>query len=140
MKNWKKIVTITLICFILFGTLYTFYIWNKPRRDVTKEQGIKIKAVALFDSFTNNENAANNSFLNKSVEVTGEVTTIKTNQAGETVVYLKSTDPVFGVNCTFKQMPGKIGKGTVISFKGICTGFLNDVILNEGILTNLKDN
>jgi len=140
MKNWKKIVTVTLICFILFGTLGAFYIWNKPRRDVTKEQGIKIKAVALFDSFTNNEKAANNSFLDKPVEVTGVVTTIKTNQAGETVVYLKSADPVFGVNCTFKQMPGKIRKGSVISFKGICTGFLNDVILNEGILTNGIDN
>jgi hypothetical protein len=113
---------------------YGIYLWNKPPRDVTKEKGIQITAVAIFDSFSNNEQAANTRFLNKAIEVTGKVSDVKKNQAGETVVYLQSDDPVFGVNCTFKNDPGAIEKGNTITFKGICTGYLSDVILNEGVM------
>lgn len=118
------------------GLCYSIYEWNKPARDVNDEKGIKISAVAIFDSFTNHEQAANLSFLNKAIEVSGKVLNVKKNQAGNTVVYLKSADPFFGVNCTFKQNPGTITKGNNIVFKGICTGFLSDVILNEGVLVN----
>ena len=134
MHRWKRLIFGIIAIIILSGFGYAYYIWNKPSRDVSKEEGIKITAVAIFDSFENNEQAANISFLNKAVEVTGTVTNVKTNQAGNTVVYLKSDDPVFGVNCTFKQNPGKIEKGGNITFKGICTGYLSDVILNQGVL------
>ncbi len=134
MKSRKKSLVIGILIIITAGLCYCFYIWNKSARDVSKEQGIHITAAAIFDSFTNNEQAANAAFLNKAIEVTGKVTDVKKNQAGETVVYLESSDPMFGVNCTFKQAPGALTKGTVITFKGICTGYLSDVVINEGIL------
>jgi hypothetical protein len=134
MQRWKRFVLGVIVVALLSGFGYAFYIWNKPARNVSNEKGIKITAVAIFDSFANNERAANISFLNKAVEVTGIVTNVKINQAGNTVVYLQSNDPVFGVNCTFKQSPGKIVKGERITFKGVCTGYLSDVVLNEGIL------
>jgi hypothetical protein len=133
MKRWKKILIVVLLL-ILAGLCYAYYIWNKPARDVSEEKGIQISAVAIFDSFANNEQAANASFLNKAVEVTGKVSNVKKNQAGKTVVYLQTNDPIFGVNCTFKQDPGAIEKGSTITFKGVCTGYLSDVILNEGII------
>ena len=133
MKTWKKILA-ALIVIIVVAFCYAYYVWNKPARDVTKEQGIRITAVAIFDSFTDNEPAANAAFLNKAIEVTGKVADVKKNQAGETVVYLQSSDPMFGVNCTFRQDPGTITKGSTITFKGICTGYLSDVVVNEGIL------
>ena len=134
MQHWKRLILGVIVVVILSGFGYAYYIWNKPARDVSNEKGIKITAVAIFDSFANNEQAANISFLNKAVEVTGIVTNVKTNQAGNIVVYLQSNDPVFGVNCTFKENPGKIIKGEHITFKGVCTGYLSDVVLNEGIL------
>src|ERR1044072_7096171 len=120
MQSRKKIVLTIILFIVIAGIGYAFYIWNKPQRNVANEKGIQITAVAIFDSFSNNEQAANASFLNKAVEVTGTVSDIKKNQAGETVVYLKSADPVFGVNCTFKQDPGAIKKESTITFKGIC--------------------
>jgi hypothetical protein len=134
MKRWKKIFLGIIVIIIVSGFGYAYYLWNKPARDVSDEKGIKISAVAIFDSFESNEQAANTLFLNKAIEVTGKVINVKTNQAGSTVIYLQSDDPVFGVNCTFKQDPGKISKGDSITFKGICTGYLSDVILNEGVL------
>jgi len=134
MRSWKKRSLIIIGILAIAAAGYAYYLWNKPARDVSKEEGIHITAMAIFDSFINNEQAANASFLNKAIEVTGKVTDVKKNQAGETVVYLESSDPMFGVNCTFKGDPGAIDKGSTITFKGICTGYLSDVVINEGIL------
>jgi hypothetical protein len=136
MKRWKKILFSLVIFLIVCGFGYAYYVWNKPARDVSKEKGIQITAVTIYDSFSNNEKAANISFLNKAIEVTGRVSSLKHNQAGQTVVYLHTDDPVFGVNCTFKQNPGNIAVGDSITFKGICTGYLSDVILNQGVLVS----
>ena len=134
MRNKKKIIFTILTAIILAVAGYAYYVWNKPARDVAKEQGIQITAVAIFDSFNNNESSADSQFLNKAIEVTGTVSDVKKNQAGKTVVYLKSNDPIYGVNCTFKQDPGPIAKESTITFKGICTGYLSDVVINEGIM------
>jgi len=134
MRNKRKTILTILAIIILAGAGIVVYIWNKPARDVTKEKGIQITASAIFDSFSNNEPSANTQFLNKAIEVTGTVSDVKKNQAGNIVVYLKSDDPIYGVNCTFKQDPGIITKGSTITFKGICTGYLSDVVINEGIM------
>ena len=126
-----------LTVLIVAGIGYGLYVWNKPHRDVKDEKGIIISAVAIFDSFAVNETRANTLYLNKAIQVTGEVTDIKKNQQGQTVIYLKTNDPFFGVNCTFKEDPGPLEKGTTITFKGICTGYLGpdgDVLIQQGII------
>lgn len=132
-KGRRKILTVITIL-ILAGISYGLYVWNKPQRDVADEKAVAIAATAIFDSFAVNETKANELYLNKAIQVTGEVTEFKKNQDGKAVVYLKSTDPVFGVNCTFKEDPGPLEKGTTITFKGICTGYLSDVIINQGMI------
>jgi len=134
MRNKRRILFTILVAIIVAIAGYAYYVWNEPARDVSKEKGIQITAVAIFDSFSNNEQSANTQFLNKAIEVTGTVSDVKKNQAGNTVLYLKSDDPIYGVNCTFKQDPGIITKGSTITFKGICTGYLSDVVINEGIM------
>jgi len=118
----------------LAGMSYALYIWYMPARDVTDEKGIVITASAIYDSFEQNEAKANSLYLDKAIQVTGAIAEIKKNQAGQTVAILKSDDPVFGVNCTFKNDPGPLQKNDTITFKGICTGFLSDVIINQGII------
>ena len=134
MRSWKKILFIAIGIAAACGVIYAYYIWNKPSRDVSKEPGIRITATKIFDSFTNNEQAADSAFLDKAIEVTGKVTDVKKNQAGATVVYLQSSNPIFGVNCTFKEDPGAITKGSIITFKGRCTGFTDDVVIKDGAL------
>lgn len=134
MRKYRKIILGVVAVIVFIALAYTLYIWNKPARDVTNESAIKISAVAIFDSFNNNESSANKLFLNKAIEVTGVVSAVKKNQAAQTVVYLKSNDPMFGINCTFKEDPGTINTNSTITFKGICTGYLSDVILNEGVM------
>lgn len=132
-KGSRKILTVITVL-LLAAVGYGLYVWNKPQRNVQDEKAVPIAATAIFDSFTVNETKANELYLNKAIQVTGEVSEVKKNQDGQAVVYLKSTDPVFGVNCTFKEDPGPLEKGTTITFKGICTGYLSDVIINQGII------
>ena len=134
MKKGRRAILIFITAILLAGISYGIYVWNEPHRNVNNESGIEISAAAIFDSFSINETRANQLYLDKAIQVTGEVADYKKNQAGETVVYLKTSDPVFGVNCTFKNDPGLLEKGAVITFKGICTGYLSDVIINQGII------
>jgi len=134
MKPRTKIILGVIALIILGGVGYGLYVWNMPPRDVSKEKGLEITASAIFDSFSTNESRANTLYLNKAIQVTGEITEVKKNQAGQIVVYLKSGDPIFGVNCTFKNDPGPLQKNSTITFKGVCTGYLSDVIINQGII------
>ena len=134
MKRRGKIILGTIALIFMAGVGYGVWIWNEPPRDVASEKGIEITATAIYDSFTQNEARANQLYLNKAIQVTGEIAEIKKNQAGQVVVYLKSDDPIFGVNCTFKKDPGTLQKNTTITFKGVCTGFLSDVVINQGII------
>jgi len=139
MKRKGKIILGIIALIFLAAVGYGVYIWNEPPRDVTNEKGLEITATAIFDSFTQNEAKANELYLNKAIQVSGEITEIKKNQAGQAVVYLKTDDPVFGVNCTFKNDPGPLQKNSTITFKGVCTGFLSDVIINQGIIVKNSD-
>jgi hypothetical protein len=134
MKSRKKIIFGIIALLILAGVGYGLYVWNMPRPQVENEKGIKITAMAIFDSFTNNESKATAMYVDKAVQVTGIVEEVKKNQSGNTVVILQSKDPLYGVNCTFKEDPGPIQKGSTITFKGFCKSFLSDVYITEGII------
>ena len=131
--KWSFAGLLVLVVIVVAGS-YTWYVFHKPHRDVKDESGIAVSAEQIFSDYNTNEQVANKKYLNKTVLVTGVVQDVKTNQEGSTVVYLKTSDPVFGVNCTFKEPPGTIAKNSRVSFKGICTGFTSDVVINQGIL------
>ena len=134
MNTKLKIFLFVVGIAITLGVGYGLYEWYKPHRDVKDEKALAITAQEMFDAYKKDEKAANTLYLNKAIEVTGEVARIKTNQTGFTVVYLKTTDPIFVVNCTFKESPGSLNKGDKIKCKGICTGFLEDVIIMDAYL------
>lgn len=136
MKKWIKIVLIIGIVFLIAGGGLAYWIFNKPHRDVTQEKGVQLTAQKLYDAFRTNEAEANKLYLDKAIELTGEVGEVITNQDGNTVVNFKTNDPLFVINCTFKTSPGQLKPGTSITFKGICTGYIPDanVVINEGVL------
>jgi len=134
MRNKGRIILSVIFILVLVGVSYGLYVWFKPQRDVKDETAIVISANAIFDSFAVNEKRANDLYLNKAIQVNGKVSKVLKNQNGQAVVYLETNDPIFGVNCTFKEDPGPLEKGTTIEFKGICTGYLSDVVINKVII------
>ena len=136
MKNWKKTILILFVIGLLAAVVVVLYVYLKPHRDVTKEKGVQLSAQKLFDAFKANEATANTLYLDKAIELNGEVADISTNQDGKTIVNFKTNDPFFVINCTFKINPGELKTGQTITFKGICTGYIPDanIVINEGVL------
>jgi len=136
MKKWLKIVLIIVVIGVVAAGGLIAYVYLKPHRDVSKEQGVQLSAQKIFDAFKTNEADANTKYLDKAIEMTGEVSDVTTNQDGNVVVNFKTNDPLFVINCTFKTNPGQLKPGQTITFKGICTGYIPDanVVINEGVL------
>lgn len=137
--NFKKarfLLWVVILAAIAAVSLSVYLVYNKEQRDVTKEKGIELTAQKLYDAFKTDEAAANKQYLDKAIELTGEVGAVNTNQDGNVVVDFKTSDPMVVINCTFKVNPGPLTPGQTITFKGICTGYIPDanVVINEGIL------
>lgn len=129
MKQMKIILLAVVILAAIAAGYVWLFIWNKPQTNVEQAKGIQVEAKLLFQSYSSNEQQANATYLEKIVEVTGEVTTVSTNAEGFMVVLLKADDPMFGINCTLEQKDVVIKEGETVTLKGICTGYLTDVVL-----------
>ncbi|HMV08522.1 MAG TPA: hypothetical protein PK325_08135 [Cyclobacteriaceae bacterium] len=114
---------------------FAFYaIFFKPHRSVEDETAIAVTAGELFNDFATNEPEANKRYLDKAVEVTGEVMEVTSDMQRHPVVILATNDILFGVRCTMAEEHSTLKAGDAVAIKGICKGFLSDVIITDGIL------
>lgn len=134
-KGLRWLLWLTLAA-VVTGGIVVYRIFTKPHRDVTTETAVTLTAQALYDAFKADENKANALYLDKAVQVSGEVLDISTNQDQQVVINFKTNDPLVVVNCTFKENPGILKAGDNIAFKGICTGYIPEanVVINAGVL------
>ena len=126
-KTWKVLLAIVLIGLIT-GSIIFYKIWYMPHRDVKDETAIGVTAQAIMDTYTADEKKANTLYLDKAIEVSGEVAGVSKTQQGKTVLSLKTSDPMAGVRCTMKE-DVEVKPGEQVKIKGICSGFLMDVTL-----------
>ncbi len=130
--NKKKILKWTLLSLLVLmiaGGLVSYKMWTKPHRNVEAAKAITVAATELTTAYENNEPDANSKYLDKVLEVTGEINEISKNQKGETVITFKGTD-MGGVISTLEGVvPAEIKTGASATVKGICTGYLTDVVL-----------
>ena len=125
-----------LLAIVAFTGVW-FFVFYKPthfKRNVADEKGITVTAAALVKAYQGNESAANTAYLDQSLEIKAEITEIKTDQTGNTTITLKSDDALAGVLCTLKNSDNSLKVGQTITIKGICTGFLSDVVLKDAII------
>jgi DNA/RNA endonuclease YhcR with UshA esterase domain len=137
MQKRKAIFLSGLVLFLVVMAAFTFYFINKPHTNV---EGIKanvvISAENLYSQYKANEIEADKRYLNKVVEVTGEVAAI-TNSNHHYIITLK-TKELGGINCEMMMKDTnsllKIKENMIAVVKGRCIGFLADVDLVDCIL------
>jgi hypothetical protein len=131
--------TITLIAAgVIIAAVAVFITWKwvfrEAETDVSSQKAdITMDAAALVQSFETNEDSANAKYLNKIIGISGNVDTIKVNDDNITV-YLKNPEDMSGVMCSFDKSaidPTSIKQGDKVKIKGICSGYLLDVVLNK---------
>jgi len=133
----KKLLIVILILAIGSG-IFVYLQWNKPHRDPEKEKGLAVSAEQLFNDYEQNETTANGQYLNKTLEISGIVIDKGQNQEGTPTLMLEAGRPMSGVQLTFnikfKDKLADLNVGDKIVAKGICTGFLTDVIITDAVL------
>jgi hypothetical protein len=91
-----------------------------------------LNADELLDSYASDEVTANQKYLDKVIIVSGRVQKIEENKT----IFLETSNPLSSIICELEEASPEINitPGDAISIKGICTGYLMDVVLNRAIL------
>ncbi|MBK6635099.1 MAG: hypothetical protein IPG38_13015 [Chitinophagaceae bacterium] len=103
-SNRKKIIAWALSIVLLItvtGAVIGYKMYTKPHRNVEQVKAVQLSAIELATAYENNEAEANTQYLDKVLEVKGEITEISKNQKGEPVITLKGTD-MSGIICTLE--------------------------------------
>jgi len=129
---------------IAFGTLiavcagWGLYLYNMPHRNVAGVRpSVQIDATALCDDYSRDEAVADKRFVGKVMEVRGMV--VESQLTGKTAnIRLGASGTDIAVSCDFSVTnAGEFHippKGAMVTVRGRCTGFLQDVNLVDCIL------
>ncbi|MCO6488524.1 MAG: hypothetical protein J5I98_08910 [Phaeodactylibacter sp.] len=134
----KKLLGTGLLLALVAGGI-GYFMYNKPHQNMEKAQAdVVLGAEELFTAFEANETEANQKYLDKVVKVSGLVKEVSTDEEGNVSVTLESGSEMFGVICQMDNLTqhGKTDfkPGEQVTFKGICTGMLMDVVLVRCVL------
>lgn len=133
-KKLLKILSLLVLAGILIGGFVGYKMYNKKHRDVGDSNAQKIEAKQLVSEYETNEAEANKKYLDKILNVSGKVIEVGKNQDGNHVVTLSGSE-MGGVICTVEDKAASApAAGDLVNVKGICTGYLTDVVLARAVL------
>ncbi len=128
----KPVVYISLLLALIIG----YFAWTNamaPHASLAKSPiDFVLSPEELLLAFEEDEETANKKYLDKVIEVSGKV--VKTEESnGKTSIYLDANNPLSNIIFQLEKSEEEIKLGDQIKLKGICTGYLLDVILVRAI-------
>lgn len=129
----KKILLIALILGV-FGATTGAYLYHKPAsKTVGGQAAFAVNAAALFSEFELNEEAANQKYLNKVLQVNGLIADIAPADSQGVTVMLATNHAMSGISCQIADPAAAkdLKPGDRVQVKGLCTGMLMDVVLTK---------
>jgi len=124
-------------------SLFTCCIFSNCKNSAPKTVEGKISSYQLVSEFIANEEKANEIYKDKRVEVEGVIQEINALNQRNTI-FLVGKQSSSSVLCDFNynrvEEIKRLRKGQRIKLKGVCKGFLNDVILLNCTLINTPIN
>ena len=137
MKPYLKIAIIAIVLIGLAGAGTGFYLFNKKNRDLLKTRpDFIVSSIDLQKEFETDESAANVKYGNKIIEVSGIIGSVKSGEEEILSVSLNTGSDFSSVICTFpsKADTSMFTKGSQVTIRGECSGFLMDVLLNNCVI------
>lgn len=126
----KKII-ITIFILGALGAGIGYYLYNKPVASLEhKKPDITVSAAKLITDYEADEKTANDTYLGKVVQVNGKIANI-TSDEGKMKIHLETENPISLVIAEMEDSSktGSLKTGDEIMLKGLCSGYLSDVIL-----------
>ena len=122
----------TLLALVSIVGLIGYYLYNKP---VDSLENVKptatLSADSIFQLFEQNEMRSNELYLNKVISVSGKIQNVLADTSGVAIT-LQTSSGLFGVTCKMDETNLDVShysEGQTVKIKGLCTGYLMDVIL-----------
>jgi hypothetical protein len=134
MRSPVKIALVVVLFVAFAGIGAALYLYkNKPKDLKTAMPDYILTSTALQKAFEENETTASVKYLNKIIEVRGEIGSVKPGENNSLNISLKTGSKLSSVICTFPSVndPGSIKEGFQITIRGVCSGYLMDVLLNN---------
>jgi len=132
--NLLRILLWIILVGIIVGSASVYYIFNMPRRNISKEKAVyALEAKQLISEFKKDEDSATKKYLDKTILVKGEIKSIRILNNHGMVFSLE--DEMEGVSCSVDSADvvnnalkiAQFVKGSMGSFKGRCSGMLMDI-------------
>jgi hypothetical protein len=141
MKRKKIIRYIVLPLLLIAGAaaLYIYKEYNRTHKDTANlKPDYSITADALIKEFSDNEQASNTKYWDKVVRVEGIVKELARDDKGFYSIVLGDTASMSAVRCSVDSIHSReaalVQKGSVVSVKGICSGYNADEMLGSDII------
>ncbi|MCU0462130.1 MAG: OB-fold putative lipoprotein [Bacteroidales bacterium] len=134
MKLPVKIALGVVFFLALAGILAALYLYNKQHKDLQKvKPDYVITASELQKEFESDESGSTAKYVNRIIEVSGIIGSVKRGEQNIVSVTLKTESDFSVVICTFPPAtdPEKLVTGKNVTIRGECSGFLMDVLLNN---------
>ncbi len=130
------VVSIGIYAYVSFTSLHTINVSEISSFD-------EVQSNSLIENFLMDEEKADETYVNKVIEITGIVKEVSFLNNRNTLI-LQGDNESPGIICDMNpdQLTAitKIRKGDRVRVKGICKGFLKDVIVLNCILTDQQPN
>jgi len=126
----KKFIIPIIILFVVVAGI-GFYMYNKPVASLDRKKAdVSVTADQLLADYEANEQMANDKYLGKVVEVSGKVAQVSMEE-GKNKVHFETSNPISMVITELDEGNSASGLevGEVAKVKGMCSGYLSDVIL-----------
>jgi hypothetical protein len=141
MKKSYKIALVVTSFLVLAGILFGLYLYNLGSKDLQKvKPDFILSAEDLVKAFESDENTATTKYINKVIEVSGTIQSIKSGENNTVNISLKTGSELSSVICTLQGNPdiSDFSTGEQITIRGECSGFLMDVLLNNCVAVQAK--
>lgn len=127
-----KISLLTILVVISFAAIYAYKEYNRGLPDTRQRKTLfEIDAREFLKQFEDNEPEAAARYIDKTISVRGTVAYTNVTDTSATV-YLNGSSAA-SVICEFQKdsytEPQKLKEGDLVTIKGICSGYLMDVVM-----------
>jgi len=142
MKTYVKVALFFVTFIALAAILAALYYYNLKATDMSKAKpDFILTASALQKAFEDDETKASVIYINKILEVTGNIASVKPAENNVVSISLVTDSDLSSVICTFPAVsdPSVFRVGDQITMRGECSGFLMDVLLNNCALIMEKN-
>lgn len=140
MKKTFYIGGITFLLVALAGIFIFIKLYNRSHEDLYKSTPDFVLSVEqIVNSFEEDENQANKMYLDKIIQIEGNISEISA-VSGNSIITITSENHSKSIVCNMDVMENKkvlaLQEGQKVVLRGVCAGFLMEVILVRTIIIN----